>query len=301
MSLQEKHYLVSVPRAGRETVEVRIQGRAENTTVPVKRMSPDGGDYLDWTADGTAVTWAWGAQFFRQGLDAAEPQKTDVVVELPRARPAGSVLLTGARIITMKGDEVIARGDLLVTNNRIAAVGRRGSLAVPARRAHHQRGRQDHHARPRGRARAHVGAARPAPDRGVAVSRQPRLRRDDDARPADLHARRVCLRRHGGRRADAGPRVYATGPGVFSGSGIEDRDAAFRFVKRYKEAYRTNTLKQYVAGDRIVRQWIIEACQEYGITATIEGSLDLKLNLTQMADGYSGQEHSFPLRRSTRT
>ena len=57
----------------------------------------------------------------------------------------------------------------------------------------------------------------------------------------------------------------------------------------------TNTLKQYVAGDRIVRQWIIEACKEYGITATIEGSLDLKLNLTQMADGYSGQEHSFPI------
>ena len=59
-----------------------------------------------------------------------------------------------------------------------------------------------------------------------------------------------------------GPRVYATGPGVFSGSGIDSREAAFRFIKRYKEAYRTNTLKQYVAGDRIVRQWIIEACKE---------------------------------------
>ena len=68
-----------------------------------------------------------------------------------------------------------------------------------------------------------------------------------------------------------------------------------RFIRRYKDAYRTNTIKQYVAGDRIVRQWILEACQQYGITATIEGSLDMKLNLTQMADGYSGQEHSFPL------
>jgi imidazolonepropionase-like amidohydrolase len=92
-----------------------------------------------------------------------------------------------------------------------------------------------------------------------------------------------------------GPRIYATGPGVFANSGIEDRDAAFRYIKRYRDAYRTNTLKQYVAGDRIVRQWIIEACKEYGITATIEGSLDLKLNITQMADGYSGQEHSFPI------
>ena len=42
------------------------------------------------------------------------------------------MLLTGARVITMKGDEVIARGDVLVTDNRIAAVGRRGIAAAPA-------------------------------------------------------------------------------------------------------------------------------------------------------------------------
>jgi imidazolonepropionase-like amidohydrolase len=92
-----------------------------------------------------------------------------------------------------------------------------------------------------------------------------------------------------------GPRVFATGPGVFSTSGIDSREAALSFLKRYKEAYRTNTIKQYVAGDRLVRQWIIEASREYGITPTIEGSLDLKLNLTQIADGYTGQEHSFPI------
>jgi imidazolonepropionase-like amidohydrolase len=82
---------------------------------------------------------------------------------------------------------------------------------------------------------------------------------------------------------------------VFAGSNIDSREAAFNFIKRYKEAYRTNTIKQYVAGDRIVRQWIIEAAKAHGITATVEGALDLKLNLTQMADGYSGQEHSFPI------
>jgi hypothetical protein len=92
-----------------------------------------------------------------------------------------------------------------------------------------------------------------------------------------------------------GPRIYATGPGIFGTSGIDDRDSAFRFMKRYKDAYRTNTIKQYVAGDRLVRQWLIEAAKAYDITATIEGSLDLKLNLTQMADGYSGQEHSLPI------
>ncbi len=295
VSLQNKHYLVSVPRAGRETVEVRITGRAEHTTVPVKRMSLDGGDYLTWTADGTAMTWAWGAQFFRQPLDASEPQKTDVAVDVPRARPKGSVLLTGARIITMKGDEVIQNGDVLVTDNRISSVGRKGALSVPSgTRTINVAGKtimpgfvdaHSHMWAPRGVHQTQVWQYFANLAYGVTTTRDPQTSTPDVFAYADM--------------VDAGmmpgPRVFATGPGVFSSSGIEDRDAAFRFIKRYKEAYHTNTIKQYVAGDRIVRQWLIEACKEYGITATIEGSLDLKLNLTQMADGYSGQEHSFPI------
>jgi Tol biopolymer transport system component/imidazolonepropionase-like amidohydrolase len=295
VSLQGKHYLVAVPRAGRETVEVKVQGRAESTAVPVKRMSLDGGDYLQWTADGKTVTWAWGAQFFRQDLDATEPQKIDVAVELPRARPQGSVLLTGARIVTMKGDEVIARGDILVTGNRIAAVGPRGTIRMPAgARTINVDGKtimpglvdaHSHMWAPRGLHQTEVWQYLANLAYGVTTTRDPQTSTNDVFAYADMVDVGMI----------PGPRVYATGPGVFSTSGIEDRDAAFHFVKRYKEAYHTNTLKQYVAGDRIVRQWIIEACKEYGITATIEGALDLKLNITQMADGYSGQEHSLPI------
>jgi imidazolonepropionase-like amidohydrolase len=295
ISLQDRHYLVTTPRAGRETVEVRIQGRAENTSVPVKPMSLEGGDYLEWTGDGKAVTWAWGAQFFRQPIDAADPQKTDIVVERPRSRPKGSVLLTGARIITMKGTEVIPQGDVLVTDNRIAAVGKRGSLTAPAgTRTIDVAGKtvmpgfvdaHSHMWAPRSLHQTEVWQYLANLAYGVTTTRDPQTSTPDVFAYADM--------------VDAGmmpgPRVYATGPGVFGNSGIDSREAAFRLIKRYKEAYRTNTLKQYVAGDRIVRQWIIEACKEYGITATIEGSLDLKLNLTQIADGYSGQEHSFPI------
>jgi Tol biopolymer transport system component/imidazolonepropionase-like amidohydrolase len=295
VSLQNKHYLVSVPRAGREVVEVRITGNAENTSMPVTRMSRDGGDYLEWTADGTTVTWAWGSQFFTQALSAKEPRKTDIVVEVPRSKPAGSVLLTGARIITMKGDEVLQSGDILITGNRIAAVGKKGSLKAPAGgRVIDASGKTimpglvDAHAHmwaPRGLHQTQIWQYYANLAYGVTTTRDPQTSTPDVFAYADM--------------VDAGmmpgPRVFATGPGVFGTSGIEDRDAAFRFIKRYKEAYRTNTIKQYVAGDRIVRQWLIEACKEYGITAAIEGSLDLKLNLTQMADGYSGQEHSFPI------
>ena len=294
VSLQGRHYLVTMPRAGRETVNVRIEGRGDSA-VPVKRMSLEGGDYLDWSPDGKAVTWAWGSQFFRQDIAAADPQKTDVVVDMPRTRPKGSVLLTGARIITMKGTEVIPQGDVLVTDNRIAAVGKRGSLTVPAgTRSISVAGKtimpglvdaHSHMWAPRGLHQTEVWQYLANLAYGVTTTRDPQTSTPDVFAYADMVDSGMM----------PGPRIYATGPGVFSGSGIDSREAAFRYVKRYKEAYRTNTLKQYVAGDRIVRQWIIEACKEYGITATIEGSLDLKLNLTQMADGYSGQEHSFPI------
>jgi Tol biopolymer transport system component/imidazolonepropionase-like amidohydrolase len=295
VSLQNKLFLVAVPRTGRETVEVRITGRADNTPVPVKRLSPEGGDHVAWTADGAAATWALGAQFFRQAPDASAPDTTAVVVETPRARPEGSLLLTGARIVTMKGDEVIASGDVLVTGNRVAAVGRRGLVKAPAgTRTIDVAGKtiipglvdaHSHMWAPRGLHQTAVWQYFANLAYGVTTTRDPQTSTPDVFAYADLVE----------AGAMPGPRVYATGPGVFAASGIEDRESAFRFIKRYKEAYRTNTIKQYVAGDRIVRQWIIEACKEYGITATIEGSLDMKLNLTQMADGYSGQEHSFPI------
>jgi imidazolonepropionase-like amidohydrolase len=295
VSLQGRHFLITVPMAGRETVDIRVTGRGDNAVVPVKRMSAEGGDYLRWTSDGKGVTWAWGAQFFQQPIDADAPATTDITVQLPRARARGSVLLTGARVITMKGDEVIANGDVLVTDNKIAAVGKRGSLRPPANtRTMSVAGKTimpglvDVHAHmwaPRGLHQTEVWQHLANLAYGVTTTRDPQTSTPDVFAYADMVDAGVM----------PGPRVYATGPGVFGGSGIDSREAAFNFIKRYRDAYRTNTIKQYVAGDRIVRQWIIEACKEYGITATIEGSLDLKLNLTQMADGYSGQEHSFPI------
>ncbi len=95
--------------------------------------------------------------------------------------------------------------------------GRRGYRARRPRRdrqPHHRRGshgygdaagwrdgnrcqRQDDHSRLRGRPCAHVAAARRPPDAGVAVPGESRLRRDDDARPANIDQRRVRVRGSG--------------------------------------------------------------------------------------------------------
>nr|MBX2822360.1 DPP IV N-terminal domain-containing protein [Rhodothermaceae bacterium] len=65
--------------------------------------------------------------------EAYKPHELRIQIAVQRDIPEGTVLLQGARIITMKGDEVIEEGDVLIRNNRIEAIGEEGSLEVPRR------------------------------------------------------------------------------------------------------------------------------------------------------------------------
>jgi hypothetical protein len=51
----------------------------------------------------------------------------------------------------------------------------------------------------------------------------------------------------------------------------------------------------YIGGEREQRQHIIGAAAKLGMTPTTEGASDLWLNLTHAIDGFSGNEHSFPI------
>jgi hypothetical protein len=92
-----------------------------------------------------------------------------------------------------------------------------------------------------------------------------------------------------------GPRLYSTGPGVFSADQIKSLDEARDVLRRYADHYNTQTIKQYMAGDRKVRQWVIMAANELGLTPTTEGGSNFTMNLTLMLDGYAGLEHSLPI------
>lgn len=294
VSLQNKLYLIAVPKVGKEVVTVKITPKGK-TPLPVKKISAEGGDALAWTPDGQSVTWVLGARFYRQSLSADEPEVTEIVVEVPRPKPEGTLVLRGARLITMRGDEVIERGDIVVTGNRITAIGPRGKVPIPSdatiidvRGKTIIPGFVDVHSHmwpPRGVHQTQVWQYLANLAYGVTTTRDPQSGTNDVFAYADLVEAGEIL----------GPRIYSTGPGVFWTSGLDSKEAVFHFLKRYKEAYHTNTIKQYVSGDRIVRQWVIMACKEYGLTPTTEGALDMKLDLTQMADGYSGHEHSLPL------
>jgi len=224
-----------------------------------------------------------------------EPVRTDITITSAKDRPTGTVVLRGARIITMKGDEVIPRGDVVVTNNRIVAVGAEGSVTVPAgARTIDVSGKTimpglvDVH--------AHMwpqwGVHSPQPYMytvnlayGVTTTRDPQTSTSDVISYGDAVDVGQII----------GPRIYTTGPGIFSWDNVSSADDAKEVMKRYSEFYLTETIKQYMAGDRRQRQWIIMATKDQRITPTLEGGLDFKKNMTEAMDGYAGIEHTLPI------
>src|SRR4029077_1440007 len=60
-----------------------------------------------------------------------KPEEIPIKLEFPRHRPSSTVVLRGAQVITMNGDDIISNADIVVKDNRIAAIGEHGKVSVP--------------------------------------------------------------------------------------------------------------------------------------------------------------------------
>ncbi len=224
-----------------------------------------------------------------------EAHRVDVEIVVNRDKPEGVIALRNARLITMKGEEVIPRGDIVITNNRITAVGPSGRVAIPAgatvrdlRGKTIMPGLVDVHAHTWvawGVHRAQVSQFLAQLAYGVTTQRDPQTSSEDALTYQDLMDTGALI----------GPRLYSTGPGVFAVDNIRSLEEARDVLRRYSDHYNTKTIKQYLVGDRKVRQWVIMAAKELGLTPTTEGGSNFTMNLTLMQDGYAGLEHSLPI------
>lgn len=225
-----------------------------------------------------------------------KPEEVAIKIYFQKDFPNASVLLKGARIVTMNGNEVIENGDILVVNNRIKAVGKSGTLQVPANtKVIDVAGKTivpgfiDTHSHmwPQWgiqKNQSWIYAANLA--YGVTATRDPQTATTDVLTYSDMV--------DAGRMV--GPRVYSTGPGVgFWMYNIRDSAHASSILKQYSKYYNTKYIKMYLTGPRQVRQWIIKAAKEQGLMPTTEGGLNYKLNMTNLLDGYPGHEHSIPV------
>ncbi|NUQ12458.1 MAG: PD40 domain-containing protein [Gemmatimonadaceae bacterium] len=317
----------ATPEVGSATA---LAVRTERPPVPTQTAIEVGAEFPGWSRDGRYLHFSLGRSFFLYDVAAAmaarddslraewqkrlagdtlpvpgadtlphraayTPARFDVRIVVAGETPRGTVVLRGARIVSMRGNEVIERGDVVVSNNRIVAVGPSGAVAIPAGAASIDvagktivPGWVDVHAHTWPSPDVHktqVPAFHANLAFGVTTMRDPQTNTSaiitygDRLRAGDL----------------LGPRFLGTGTGVFSGEQITTFRRAREVIRRYAEFYETQTIKQYLAGNRRTRQLVAMATYEQRITPTTEGAGDLKMAVTEMLDGYAGHEHAYEI------
>ena len=292
-------YAVTVPDLGATLPTVDVT-KPDSAGVPAWKLNRLGVEFPTWGADGRTVHWSLGNGLFTYDLDEAadDPGYTaserQIAVTAERDIPRGTVVLRGARAITMNGDEIVENADIVVTDNRIASVSSgpgevpegadvidvSGKTIVP--------GFVDTHSHMWNLWGVHwerswLYHANLA--YGVTTTRDPQTATTDVLVYEDLV--------RAGRMT--GPRVYHTGPGVFSRDFVRSYEHALDVLRKYSRYYDTKTFKMYMSGNRRQRQWLIMAARELGLMPTTEGGLDYRLNMTHAIDGYPGIEHNMPI------
>jgi len=328
-------YMITVPPVGGKPPEVSV---TSSSSVPTRRLTDIGGDFIGWSNDGNVAFYSIGRSFFQYDVPLAETlfreaakkkeeskdeeeskddeeedskkdedededkdkpayeaRRIDVEIVATKDKPRGDVVLRGARLITMRDNEIITSGDIVIKDNRIVGVGRQGSVSIPSGAEIIDvsgktiiPGFVDIHAHTWiawGVHRSQVSQFLAQLAYGVTTQRDPQTSSEDVLAYNDLMELGQLI----------GPRLFSTGPGIFSSDNIKSLEDARNVLRRYSDHFNTQTIKQYMAGDRKVRQWVIMAAHELGLTPTTEGGSNFTMNLTLMQDGYGGLEHSLPI------
>lgn len=285
------------------------------TSAPVKRVSKYAAEYLNWSGDSQTLYWAMGPELYSRDLkdsfafldgapetlpEAADKgtyigfkQKTDV--------PDGMVAFVGARIITMKGDEVIEEGTVLVKGNRIHKIGAVDAVKVPksamvidAKGKTIIPGLVDVHAH------ARYGTGEIVPQQnwntnanlalGVTTTHDPSS--DTTTVFAASEMAKAGL-------IDA-PRTYSTGTILYGAmipgytAKIDNLEEARSHLLRLK-AVGAFSVKSYNQPRRDQRQQVLKAAREETMMVVPEGGSLYQHNMSMIADGHTGVEHSIPM------
>ncbi len=254
-----------------------------------KLLSTELPEEFGWSTDGKTPFWSIGNVLY-YGNDK---NHLPIEITIEKKKPKGSILLSGAKIISMNGDEIIENADLLVLNNRIAEVGPMGSFPIPI--GTHRVNISDKILMPGIiDVHAHYPHAQDVLEPispftysnlayGTTTLRDPQCSSQIFIYKELIQAGKV-----------AGPRIYSTGPGIFPFDQLDSYEKIKNRLKIYANRYQTHLIKSYLIGNRQQRSWIIEASRELGLMPTTEGGADTKLNITHALDGFSGNEHAIP-------
>ncbi len=296
-----------------------IKLNAATTDFSVSQVSARSGEFLSWSGDSRAIDWSHGRYLYRRDLKQAfafEPGAPETLPEPLESgldlafgqegdRPKGKIALVGGRVVTMRDanqqTEVIENGVVIIEGNRIAAVGTRDSVNIPADAFQLDvsgktvlPGLVDAHAH------GGMGTSEITPQQnwmqlsnlafGVTTIHDPSNDTSEFFAASELQKSGQLV----------APRVFGTGtilygayvPG-YSAETNSLEDAQFH-LQRLKDVGAIS-VKSYNQPRREQRQQIIQAASELDMMVVPEGGMRFQHNLTMLIDGHTTLEHSLPV------
>lgn len=311
VAFRELHnvYVAAFPASGKP-----IDLSAQAGSVPVAKISRDAGINMHWSADSKKIHWTLGEEYFTAELKNRFKFLDGSPAELPPLdstgvkmglniktdKPNGTIVFKGARIITMKGDEVIEKGVIVIIGNKIEAIGKEGEVNFPKNAKVYDvsgktimPGLVDVH--------AHVGHFRYGltPQKhwpyyanlayGVTTTHDPSTNTEMVFALSELVKSGQMV----------GPRIFSTGTILYGADGdfkavinnIEDARSAIRRTM----SFGAFSVKSYNQPRREQRQMVIQAARELKCMVVPEGGSTFFHNLTMILDGHTGIEHNIPV------
>jgi imidazolonepropionase-like amidohydrolase/Tol biopolymer transport system component len=291
-------YVTPLPRVQGQSGKILTVG-PKMDALPVRQLDVNAATGLHWSGDSKRLHFALGDELFTanaEGKDKAISQK--IGFEQASDKPTGKIALTGARIVTMKGDEVIEGGTIVIDGNRIAAVGKDIAIPADAKRiaadgktivpgfidAHWHGAMNDSGLIPQ---TSWVNLASLA--FGVTTLHDPSNLSSAIFTQSEMQRAGIVL----------GPRIYSTGTILYGAktpfsSTINSLDDALTHLNRQK-AEGAISVKSYQQPRRDQRQQVLEAARQTGMMVVPEGGSLFQLNMSMIVDGHTTVEHSLPL------
>ena len=302
-------YVATFPHTGK-TIDL-----GSNTEdFPVRKVSRDAGINLQWSKEGKELHYTLGDQYYTIPLeDRFEfiAGKPDSLFKMPEKgisiglsaktdRPEGTIAFTNARIITMKGSEVIENGTIVIERNKIKEIGGSGSVKIPSNaKVIDAKGKTimpgfiDAHAHAN-HFRSGITPQKHWPyyanlAYGVTTMHDP------SANSELVFAQSELVK--AGKMT--GPRVFSTGTILYGADGdfkavINDTNDARSALRRTK-AFGAFSVKSYNQPRRDQRQQVILAARELKMEVVPEGGSFFFHNLSMILDGHTTIEHNMPI------
>jgi imidazolonepropionase-like amidohydrolase/Tol biopolymer transport system component len=285
---------------------------ASNKAIPLSRLTKDAGTCLQWSRNSEKLMWTLGPKYYTRDLHTAfsfveddddktiDTAGTDLGLKLKADVPTGKIAFKNVRIITMKGDEVIEGGTIVVDQNRITAVGKTADVEIPAdAKIYDLTGKTvmpgiiDVH--------AHL---HPSPD-GISPQQDWNYFADlaygvttahDPSTNTEMVFSQSEMVRSGHM---VGPRIYSTGTILYGADGdfkavINNLGDALSNLRRLK-AVGAFSVKSYNQPRREQRQQIIEAARQLQMEVVPEGGSTFFTDMNMILDGHTGIEHNIPV------